>query len=449
MFDSINLPILFEHERSTNKEFYLAYDKSSMASKCNALDQLVDRYFDECHLSDLIKAKTPKKIITATNRIKRILRSLLWNCYRAARAHDDCFLKISLADISYRKSAPDNPYGITLEIRKVISALVAGGYLERHIGFFGRQTKKGKETRIRPTLPMLQDLKALPDDISEIYVEPEPVRIRRGYVSTLDDASQQHLEGAKETVTAYNEFIRSHDITHPCARDGVLTYQDRNGELRLVNITRKSVQAIYHAEGGGILTYGRIHGGMCQAIPARYRKFILIDDEPTVELDYSSQILHIVAGLEGIQLTGDPYAIPLPFTDYDAEFTREIVKHAIVVMLNTSKLRAMNGAVTGKFRYDPRAENCPIRPKLIREAIFAHHPFLKKYAMKGMGKQLFMYDAGIARKITQTFLDANKVVLPIHDGFIVKVSDKDLLYQTMKSIWYECFHTTIPVKVEK
>jgi hypothetical protein len=454
MFDSINLPILFEHERSTNKEIFLAYEKSSMASKCDALDQLVDQYFDDCHLSDLIKAKTPKKIITATNRIKRILRSLLWNCYRAARAHDDCFLKISLSDISYRKSATENPYGITREISKVIASLEDNGHLSKHIGFFDRRTGKAKQTRIRPTLSLLYDLKTLPDDISELYVEPEPVIIRRGYVSTLDDASQQHLDGAKETIGAYNEFMRSHKVTHPDAHGGFLPYHYKKNKLRLINITRKSVRATYHAEGDNVLTYGRIHGGMWQMIPATYRKRILIDGEPIVELDYSAQIIHIVAGLEGIQLTGDPYRVALPFPDLDPKYRRSMAKAVTMIMLSAPDRKKIYNAFRGYFRRDPLRYQSNLRlTNLVIDQIFAAvleaHPFLKKYAFSGIGKKIFMHDSEIARKIIQTFLDTKKVVLPIHDGFIVKENDEDLLLHTMKRIWHDRFHTTIPIKVEK
>lgn len=453
MLDSTNFPILFEHERSTNKEFCLDYDKSSMAGKCDALDQLVDRYFDECQLSDLIKAKTPKKNITATNRIKRILRSLLWNCYRAARVDDDCFLRISLSDISYRKSPPDNPYGITLEIGKVISALEGNGHLRRHIGFFDRRTGKSKQTRIRPTLSLLYDLKMLPDDIAEDYQEPLPVIIKGDDVGKLDHASRQHMENAVTTISAYNEFMRGHDVTHPDARAGFLPFIDRDGDLRLVNITRKAVRAIYHAEGGDVLTYGRIHGGMCQAIPAHYRKFIRIDDEPTAELDYSAQIIHIVAGLEGIQMTGDPYSVPLSISDLEPTFGRDMVKALTMIMLNASDRKSVYNAFRGHFRHDPRrySSNLRLTNLLIDQiiaAVLTAHPFLAKHAFTGIGKEIFMIDSEIARKIIQTFLDADKVVLPIHDGFIVKERDKDFLRETMKRIWFGRFQTTIPIKAE-
>jgi hypothetical protein len=66
--------------------------------------------------------------------------------------------------------------------------------------------------------------------------------------------------------------------------------------------------------------------------------------------------------------------------------------------------------------------------------------------MQGIGKQLFMHDAEIARRIIQTFLDAGKVVLPIHDGFVAKKSDEDFLQESMRCVWFETFGTKIRIK---
>lgn len=453
MFDAINAPILFEHERSTNKEFCIDYEKSSMAAKCDALDRLVDRYFQICELSQLIAAKTPKKIQTAKDRLGRILRSLLWHFVLAARQSDDCFVKISLRDSSYRKNTAENPHHITREISSVIAALEHFGYIQRHVGFLDRKTGRSRMTRIRPSILLLQDLKSVPDDISEIYLEPDPVIIRNGYVSTLDEASRTHMEQANTTIKHYNEFMRSHDVTHPDAHAGFLPYQDKNGDFRLVNITRKAVRAIYHAEDEGVLSYGRIHGGMCQAIPSHLRQFITIDGDPTVELDYSAQVIHIVAGLEGIQLKGDPYSLFLDIPRLDPSLSRDIVKTAVVVMLNASDRKSLFRAIRSHFNRERRLKYCEIRltdkflEKVVDQVLEAH-PFLKKHAMSGAGKKLFMFDAAIARNIIKTFLDSDKVILPIHDGFIVKQCDRNLLEETMKRVWFETFLTTIPVKVE-
>jgi len=84
----------------------------------------------------------------------------------------------------------------------------------------------------------------------------------------------------------------------------------------------------------------------------------------------------------------------------------------------------------------------------IAENIIRHHPFLKDHMFNNKGKCLFMMDADIAREITHTFLQNNKVVLPIHDGFIAAKEDRDFLEETMQSVWKNKFGTSITIKEE-
>lgn len=64
------------------------------------------------------------------------------------------------------------------------------------------------------------------------------------------------------------------------------------------------------------------------------------------------------------------------------------------------------------------------------------------------GLIVFKKDAKIARMIMTIFLDNDKAILPIHDGFIVAKGDYDFLLKTMEAVWYERFGTTIEIKQE-
>jgi hypothetical protein len=227
----------------------------------------------------------------------------------------------------------------------------------------------------------------------------------------------------------------------------------KEDEIRIARTTKKTLTAIYHADQPGTLTYGRIHGAWWQSIPSRYRRDILIDGEETIELDYSAQVPHIVAGLAGIQLTGDPYTLPLEIPFISAETKREVVKAVVVVALNASDRKSLLRGVRGKIHDLPWESRSGLNLtdkslEPIIDAVLEALPYLEPYLLKGQGKQLFMHDAEIAQRIIQTFLDAGKVVLCIHDGFIVKKRDEHFLRETMHSVWFEMFGTTIPIKTE-
>jgi hypothetical protein len=454
MFDSSYFPQRFEHERSKNLEHSLPYDKSSMASHCVALDDLVQEYFLRCDLVSLAKTKSPKATENAHQRLKRHLRSLLWNLVRAARIHEDCYLRIPLGDSHYRARADGNPHQITRTILSpIIVRLEQCGHLQRHSGFLDRRTRKSRHTRIRPCLSLLDDLKMLPGDLAEDYVVPPAVSIRKGTPTTLDYASAAHLARMTRTVAQQNEMLRGHSITLGCAKGDVLHFLDKENNRRCLLVTSKPLRAIYHADIPNKLTYGRIHGGLWQQIPSVFRKEILIDGEPTVELDYSAQIPHIVAGLQKIELEGDPYTISLDLPIISDATRREVVKSVVVVALNASDRKSLLRGVRGKLCKLPWASRSGLALtdkslEPIIDAILDALPYLNPFILKGRGKELFMHDAEIARRIIQTFLDAGKVVLPIHDGFVTKRSDADFLHDTMQQVWKEMFGTTIAIKVE-
>jgi hypothetical protein len=454
MFDELYRVTKFEHERSTNKEICIPYDTKSTAGHSAALDKLVDEYFIRCGLKDLLPQKYAKAALKAEAKRKRELRSLFWHFQQALLVNEDCYVRICLREFSYRKSATDNPHDIKREISKVIEALERHGFITRCNGFHARKSAgRPRTTRIRPCWSLMEDLRMLPTDLAEDTVEAPAVSIRKGIPQNLDHASAMHLAQMEKTVRDYNEFMRSHTVKMPHAANGALVFYDEDDRPHRVKTDRKTLTAIYHVLDPTKLTYGRIHGGAWQMIPAVFRRGILIDGQDTVELDYSAQVVHIIAGLEGIQLTGDPYEIDLP--DFGRCAARTLIKSIILVIANASgEEKSAFKAIRSKV-YDARKKKKIQLPdirltdaflKTVLNQVFAKHPFLEKYAMKGIGKDIFMCDAEIARQIIQTFLDAGKVVLPIHDGFVVKRSDEDLLRETMGRVWFEMFGTTIPIK---
>jgi hypothetical protein len=355
MFDEIHHFPLFEHERSTDKNNCIPYDKSSLSGPSTALDNLIHEYFVRSGLRALLPRKSAKTAITAEQRIKKHLRSIFWHFILAKDIDDDCYVRMSLRECFYRKSETENPHHITRQISKVVSALEKHGFIQRRKGFLDRTTGCSEQTRIRPSLMLLEDLKTLPDDISETYVTPVAISVRHGVPTNLDPASAQHMEEMERTITAYNEFLRSHDIAMPFAVNGKLFYVDKNGKKRVARTTKKTLTAIYHADQPGTLTYGRIHGAWWQSIPSAYRRDILIDGEETVELDYSAQVIHIVASMEGIQLTGDPYTMTL--SNLPVELARDAVKAAIVVMMNASSEKTLMGGIRKKLKKNEAIEN--------------------------------------------------------------------------------------------
>ena len=75
------------------------------------------------------------------------------------------------------------------------------------------------------------------------------------------------------------------------------------------------------------------HGGWWQRVGEDWRRQICINDESTVEQDYSGLHINLLYGLKGIQPEGDPYQLDL-LLDFNAQEQRKIVKGLVLMAIN-------------------------------------------------------------------------------------------------------------------
>jgi len=150
---------------------------------------------------------------------------------------------------------------------------------------------------------------------------------------------------------------------------------------------------------------------------------------------------------------GDAYDVDLGFPFSKAGLQRDFVKSLVVIMLNAESKQSGFKAIRQKYRSDAELKNAaPILTNEFLEkcieTILKSHPFLQGYIGSSKGKEIFLLDSNIARDIIAKSLDAEIVVLPIHDGFVCKVTDEEKLRSIMQNAWSQRFGTTIPIKRE-
>ena len=472
MYYSQNEEFVFESERSVNKELFIDYDIKSMASDCKPLDDLVSKLFIKCEIAGLNTTKMPAKRLTAEVRLKRNLRSVLWHLFKAQRCGRDYYVRIRLANDAFTGGIDRNPHKISREVREIVHLLDKHGVIQKHIGFLDQTSKY---TRIRATFEFLNELRSLPAALKEQHVERpavifrKNVKVKRNYrcrktgtdktiveKKTLEvpkPFEHKAFDAAHDIVSRLNIALQNHDLNISPEIQDHFTLDCVKSGLGKVDFDKKSVCAIFYLDSDGCVSYGRMHRGWWQSIPSKFRPFITIDGKPTVELDYSAQVLNMAASHSKVQLIGDPYVVDLGVSCLDAETQRKIVKSCVVVMINTkSKIAAMQAAKK-KIEEDElwTSDVMELNCKFIYgffDRIFAHHPFLKRYAFKSLGKMFFFHDAQVARRIIDIFLENGKVVLPIHDGFVALKEDANSLRHAMEQAWFETFETIIGIKME-
>ena len=174
---------------------------------------------------------------------------------------------------------------------------------------------------------------------------------------------------------------------------------------------------------------GRFYGALYQYMPKGFRKDILINGEPTVELDYSAHHIRIPYHLERIDYRDDPY---LALTDDPEE--RKIFKKLLLVALNaTSEKKAIEA-----FRSECIETAWKTELSLANESILGlltrardQHKRIAGFIHSGKGRMLQNLDSRITEAILMRMTDMAIPCLPVHDSYIVPKQHEDRLRDVM------------------
>ncbi len=186
--------------------------------------------------------------------------------------------------------------------------------------------------------------------------------------------------------------------------------------------------------------HGRIYaeGGSIQNWKRKFVRDLLIDDQPTVELDYSSTHTAISYAINGFPMPSkDIYILNSLAKIKDPELKRRLGKVFTNIILNADSRNSAALAIGKEFA------DLGIKYKtdlgisisdVIAEITERHSPIAEHF-FSGAGLHLMKIESDICLEVVDQFAQLNKPIIPKHDSFIVKAEDEDLLYQVMKQSW--------------
>ena len=186
-------------------------------------------------------------------------------------------------------------------------------------------------------------------------------------------------------------------------------------------------------QGGRLYAHERFMGVNYQGLNSEQRSTIEISNCPTIERDYSGLHVSMLYAQEGIQYSGDPYAVT------EDKF-RPLAKEAMLRLLNADSREAAVASVrkdceglrgvTGLFQRKEKLlrafEECEDLDVIFRQLEVAH----KKISIK-----LQAIDSQMALEIVSYFTKKGVVALPIHDSFIVQSKNDDELVAKMNEVY--------------
>jgi len=166
------------------------------------------------------------------------------------------------------------------------------------------------------------------------------------------------------------------------------------------------------------------------------RSKILINENETVELDYSGLHINMLYALINIQYSQDPYAF------VSAEL-RPLVKQFLLVLINAKTERKAILAMN-EYHYDlnkkPDKKQKEIELlKVMNETdlndlllkIKAYHAPIAQFIGSDIGIKLQNLDSKMALSICNHFAQINIPVLPVHDSFIIDKKFESKLREVM------------------
>jgi hypothetical protein len=230
---------------------------------------------------------------------------------------------------------------------------------------------------------------------------------------------------------------------------------------------------------------GRLYLGGVQTLKASNRlKHIKLNNNPVVELDYSSQHPNFLYQLNNNLLGREEFtkeALGKHFTPYGADVydlvtieqscidemtklhgkpydpIRALCKSALMMCINTTSRKSAAGALRKAIEED-REKDFSTRKfhgaTISKYAEFCqrladHNDTIKGGLFIGYGLILQMYDSMIALNVVGTFVDQGLPILSYHDSFIVEEENEDFLRETMAHAWGHVMGSPQFCKIDK
>lgn len=212
---------------------------------------------------------------------------------------------------------------------------------------------------------------------------------------------------------------------------------------QVIDYTRKLLYRVFN--NGSFEQGGRFYGGWWQSVPSDYRPYLRIDDEITVEPDFTAIHIKLIYAMAGEQIpcTDDPFIL-----DGLTIQSRKFMKALFNIMLNSPSREDGIGALRGEWPEKKVPKELPgTNYHDLLDIFLCQYPLLTQYLGTGEGVNLQFMDSAIAEHVMLSLIEQDIPLLPIHDSFIVKLKDQNKLIQAMEEAVYKLHETTLGIKM--
>ena len=186
---------------------------------------------------------------------------------------------------------------------------------------------------------------------------------------------------------------------------------------------------------------GRFYGPWWQNIQSSLRAAIVINEQPTIECDYSNMHPTILYVSKGLQPPSDSYDGIIKLENTDNPLLpdgRSVVKRAFNAMLNAK----------AELKRPPQGLGLSalnIKWRDLSQRIIEKHAPIADVFYTGHGLRLQYEDSLLAEQVMLHFAVDDIPVLPVHDSFIVAETYETALNQVMRCVFTKRFGAEIKI----
>lgn len=370
---------------------------------------------------------------------KKHLKVILLDFYVAWKTHPEMMIGIAMSNSFYKANSRYNALHISSKTIDIVKRLREIGFLDREKGYPGFDGQKGKLSQFWATDELIKEFKRVRFGIHNIRIfdERETVILRDENKKDIPYTDNLETKRMRSLLSDYNHLLSTTFIDIPDLNEPVITIKAKRKKDKDTRIfitqNEKFTRRVF--SNGSWEENGRFYGGWWQRIPSEYRSKIYINDEPTVEIDFSGLHPVLVYQDKGIDywrdIKRDPYQTNIE--GLSEEDSREIGKSVLLMSFNLTKEERLFKAVKNELQetIPHYSFTFPNLRKVLND-LRKIHVDIADDMLSGIGLNLMNIDAKIAEYVIIRFTQSDIPVLCIHDSFIVPIRQDGFLRTCMK-----------------
>ena len=412
--------------------------------------------------------RTQRELVGRSNNkssmsVKDILRIILSDLYSTYKRDPKLSTGFARKNTDWTVNDRYNGQGIPRKIVDVVDTLKKARYLRYEPG---KPKKAGddvnKRSRIQPTKnlkDLFKKLELRSNDISHNHKQ-ETILLRD---KDTDDEKSVNIKyddtpviiRMRKVVESYNEMMQRHHVDVASLRKPIYMreHTSEHGEVSKevipIGPERMFTYRVFSRGDTRFRKYGRWYGGFWQRLPKKridLRRDIYIDGEATDEIDFSGLHPTLLALEHGKLLKGDKYDLGRPVLDgINTSEQRSIVKELVLIAINAKSKQAAYSAYNNQNK-DQNLTHTQLDHLLA--AFIDKYPFLKGDLCSDKGIDLMYTDSQLTEAVIKRFVEADKPILPVHDSYIVKQTDRQILKLVMNDACNDVLNHTLPFESE-